>query len=181
MTVVTELPIGTGQSRTRWRDLEELDDQDVDDLNTDDDRPPFPPPPAPALETPSVELVQWEPRKLRQPLKLVGRTVNWRMRRSIGVETDAGLMTEENLTDIGEPLSEVFNRYEPTRALAARSTELNLALAVWDYAHETAHKAARDQLLAREQAALTTTAPQREALSHLAEIDVDRRLEDDQL
>lgn len=180
MTAVTELPIGRGQSRTAWRAV----DDDVDDREFDDELEPGAPaplgPPAPTLEPVSVEIVQWEPRKLRQPLKLVGKTVNWQMRRRTGVETDAGLMTDENLTDLGEPMAEVFNRYEPTRALAARSAELNLALAVWDYAHETAHKAARDQLLARDQQAALATAPQREALSHLAPID-ERPLEEDML
>lgn len=177
MNTLTGLPVGPGQARRAWRDPEEP--VDVDELDADEGGTPAPfgPAAAPALEPVSIEIVQWEPRKLRQPLKLVGKTVNWQMRRRTGIDTDAGLMTDDNLADIGEPMAEVFNRYEPTRALAARSAELNLALAVWDYAHETAHKAARDQLLARELEAAITTAPQREALSHLAPLD---HLEDDQ-
>lgn len=179
MSSVTELPIGRGQSRTAWREPDAPHEHD-DELEDELAGPAPLGPPAPTLEPVSVEIVQWEPRKLRQPLKLVGKTVNWQVRRRTGVETDAGLMTDENLEDIGEPMAEVFNRYEPTRALAARSAELNLTLAVWDYAHETAHKAARDQLLAREAQTAIATAPQREALAHLAPID-EVRLEDDQL
>jgi hypothetical protein len=166
VSTLTGLPIGEGQARTAWRPVEAAE-RDVDEL---DEEVFAPTPPTPALvEVPRVEVISWDAGRLRQPLRLVGKTVNWQVRRRTGlVETEAGLMSEENLQDIGEPLAEIFNRYEPTRALASRSTELNLALAVYDYVHETAHKAARDQLMlqAAEQAA--RTAPQEEALSRPA-------------
>jgi hypothetical protein len=159
------LPIGAGESRTAWRPLtdaeaEEYVERAVGTL-------PPPPPPPTLVEVPRVEVIEWDSGRLRQPLKLVGKTVNWQVRRRTGLETEAGVMTEENLQDIGEPLAEVFNRYEPTRALAARSAELNLALAVWDYAHDTAHKAARDQLLARESERAVAQPAAEEALSRI--------------
>jgi hypothetical protein len=174
--IVTELPIGSGQARIAWRAIDD-DVDEHDELEAGGPAPIGPPAPAVEVAAPSVEIVRWEPRKLRQPLKLMGKTVNWQVRRRTGVDTTAGLMTEENLEDIGEPMAEVFNRYEPTRALAARSAELNLALAVWDYAHETAHKAARDQLLAREGEEHARRAPEREALAHLAPV-VERTYEE---
>lgn len=160
MTALAGIPIGEGQARTRWRPLEQAELPDEESFVQ-------PPPPTPLVEAPSVEVIVWDEHRLRQPLRLVGKTVNWQVRRRSGLaETEAGLMTEENLQEIGEPLAEVLNRYEPVRALAARSAELNLALAVWDYAHQTAHVAARDRLLAEQGA--RRAAPGQEALSHLA-------------
>lgn len=163
MSTLAGLPIGQGAARTPWRPLTEAEQPELEE----DGQAPVALSPVPAVEAPLVELVVWDAHRLRQPLKLVGKTVNWQVQRRSGIETEAGLMTEENLADIGEPLAEVFNRYEPTRALAARSAELSLALAVWDYAHETAHKAARDKLQLEAELRARTPQPAEEAMSHL--------------
>jgi hypothetical protein len=137
------LPIGPGKSARQWRPLEVADDRHDDD---DEHELEAALPPIAELHPvapPAVEIVQWDAGKLRPPLKLVGKTVNWRVRARLGLETDAGLMTEENLTDIGEPLAEIANRYDVTRALASKSTELALVMAIYDYGQETAVKAGR--------------------------------------
>ena len=84
------------------------------------------------VERPS--LVQWEPALLEKPLRVGAKTINWGARRRTGVETYAGLMSKEQATSIAEPLSEIMNRHDTLRALAAKGVELNLAIAVYDYA-----------------------------------------------
>jgi len=141
VSALGELPIGAGQAKRRWREPEDLDERDDPEAGAGV-LPPSPAP-SPLVEVPRIEIVEWDARKLRMPLKVVGRTVNWRIRRQLQLETEAGLMTDENLVDIGEPLAEIANRYEPTRAFASRATELALVAAVYDYVQETAVKAGR--------------------------------------
>ncbi len=131
-----ELPIGSGRP-PRQQQARAGDDGDADEyelLLEEQAR-------ARELQLETPLDVEWTPGKLKPVLRLVGKTVNWRIRARVGVETDAGLMSEEHTQNIGEPGAEILNRYQPTRALAARSVELNLALAIYEYVQETAVKA----------------------------------------
>lgn len=137
MTDLDELPIGSGQ-------LRDHDDQAA--TVSDDDRELAQvlelPPVGTSVQTgPAIE-IEWEARRLKKPLQLVvGRTVNWRIKSRLGVETDAGLMSDEQALNIAEPASEILNRYEPTRLLAARGVELELIAAIYEYVQETSVRA----------------------------------------
>lgn len=163
-----ELPIGAGQGRTQWRPLEAAD-VEHDDQELDPEARATPAATPLVVELPQrVELVEWDVDKMRKPLQLFGKTVNWQIRRRLQLETDAGRMTEENLHDIGEPLSTIANRFEPTRALAARSVELNLVLAIYEYVQETAVKAGHAKQLVIDTERARASAVEDGALSHIA-------------
>lgn len=142
-----ELPIGTGQRRvTKASAGDGLDDVG----RSDQQRRAGPEQPSPALAvvTPEPEPAQlslWEPAKMRRPLQIVvGKTVNWRMRKATGVDTTAGLMSNDQADAINEPLAEIMNRFEPLRAIAAHQEEVALGVAIWDYVQATVVQAGRD-------------------------------------
>jgi hypothetical protein len=103
----------------------------------------------------------WEPKKMRRPLQIVvGKTVNWRMRTRLGLETTAGLMNDEQADNINEPLAEIFNRFEPMRAIAAKQTEIALGIAIYDYVQATVVQAGRDVQAVEDASRLRVTADQ---------------------
>lgn len=150
MTVVEieELPIGPGQRRrvkASGGGAGAVDDHRAEELA----RPAPPVAPAPpalvAVPDPLEPAAEWDPSKMRRPLQIVvGKTVNWRMRKQLGIETSAGLMSDDHADAINEPLAEIFNRFEPLRAIAAKQTEISLTIAIYDYVQATVVQAGRD-------------------------------------
>lgn len=148
--VVTELPIGSGQARRPAVSPQANNNDDVDEHQAVEQERPVPllaavPPAAPIVEE-LEPVVLWQPHRLERPLQIVvGKTVNWSLRKRTGIETDAGLMSKEHAEAIADPLAEVFNK-TPLRALAAKQTEISLGIAIYDYIQDSMHEAARDVL-----------------------------------
>lgn len=134
-----DLPVGAGQGRFDQGDGHV--DEGEGPAAAIAQLPPLEVTPPAAPEPP----VEWKTKTLKKPLQiLVGRTVNNRIRARLQIETQAGLMSDEQATNIAEPGAEILNRYEPTRALAARGVEMNLMIAIYDYVQETAVRAGQD-------------------------------------
>lgn len=152
---MSELPIGTGKAR-RPRVNKAVNDDDGGGGGQEErqelERPALAAVPAVASGAAVEELepervVLWQPHRLERPLQIVvGKTVNWSLRKRTGIETEAGLMSDEHAAAIADPLAEVFNK-TPLRALAAKQTEISLGIAIYDYIQDSLHDAARDVLL----------------------------------
>lgn len=154
LETLDELPIGPGKGPERGGPAEAPEGDGQTPAPLEEEAPALPPELAQLeqeAELARLAGVQWEPRRLKKPLQvLVGRTVNWRIKARLGVDTDAGLMSDEHAIAIAEPTCEILNRHDGLRALAEKAVEIELMVAIYDYVQETAHRAGQAAYRAKQ-------------------------------